>query len=167
MHLHSSATHTSCPSALTDPPPRSLVTGHAGGSIHDITAATLAIPLAILVASQLSRSTLSWVPSRHLHQLPGWLGTHVGQYTALVGPSLAVFFQASVLLAVLLIATLLLTPQVLPTRCARPRQLTARTDGCIGGYECPWACQHTLLGMHNAAPLTPSLNGGGFTHLYS
>ena len=71
------------------------------------------------------------------------------------------------LLAVLLIATLLLlTPQVLPTRCARPRQLTERTDGCIGGYEGPWACQHTLLGMHNAAPLTPSLNGGGFTNLY-
>jgi hypothetical protein len=82
-----------------------------------------------------------------------------------------VFFQAidaSVLLAVLLIATLLvLTPQVLPTRCARPRQLTERTDGCIGGYEGPWACQHTLLGMHNAAPLTPSLNGGGFTNLYA
>jgi hypothetical protein len=38
------------------------MTGHAGGSIHDITAATLAVPLAILVASQLSRSTLSWVP---------------------------------------------------------------------------------------------------------
>jgi hypothetical protein len=53
---------------------------------------------------------------------------------------LAVFFQAidaSVLLAVLLIATLLLlTPQV-PTRCARPRELTERTDGCIGGYEGP------------------------------
>jgi hypothetical protein len=64
------------------------VTGHAGGSIHDITVATLTVPLAILVASQLSRSTLSWVPTRHLHQLPGWLGTHVGQYTALVGPSL-------------------------------------------------------------------------------
>ena len=92
-----------------------MVTGHAGGSIHDITAATLAVPLAILVASQLSRSTLSWVPPRHLHQLPGWLGTHVGQYTALVGPSLAVFFQAidaSVLLAVLLIATLLLPTSV-------------------------------------------------------
>jgi hypothetical protein len=73
------------------------------------------------------------------------------------GGALAVFFQAidaSALLAVLLIATLLLlTPQVLPTRCARPRQLTERTDGCIGGYEGPWACQHTLLGMHNAAPL--------------
>ena len=79
------------------------------------------------------------------------------------------FFQAidaSVLLAVLLIATLLLlTPQVLPTRCARPRQLTERTDGCIGGYEGPWACQHTLLGMprHNAAPISVSRNGGGFT----
>jgi hypothetical protein len=87
----------------------------------------------------------------------------VGQYTALVGPILVVFFQAiaaSVLLAVLLIATLLLlTPQVLPTRCARPRQLTARTDGCIGGYEGP--CQHTLLGMprHNAALLSPSQRG--------
>jgi hypothetical protein len=82
---------------------------------------------------------------------------------------LAVFFQvidAPVLLAVLLIATLLLlTPQVLPTRCARPRQLTERTDSCIRGYEGLWACQHTLLGMlrHNAAPLSPSLNGGGFT----
>ena len=99
-----------------------MVTGHAGGSIHDITAATLAVPLAILVASQLSRSTLSWVLPKHLHQLPGWLGTHVGQYTALAGPSLAVFFQVidiSVLLAVLLIATLLLlTPQVLQTLCA-------------------------------------------------
>jgi hypothetical protein len=119
-----------------------LVTGHAGGSIHDITVATLTVPLAILVASQLSRSTLSWVPPRHL---PGWLGTHVGQYTALVGPSLAVFFQAtdaSVLLAVLLIATLLLTPQVLPTRCARPRQLTERTDSCIGGHGGPW-CVNT------------------------
>jgi hypothetical protein len=73
---------------------------------------------------------------------------------------LAVFLQvidASVLLSVLLIATLLLlTPQVLPTRCARPRQLTERTDGCIGGNEGPWACQHTLLGMHNAATLSPS-----------
>ena len=81
---------------------------------------------------------------------------------------MAVFFQASVLLAVLLIATLLLlTPQVLPTRCARPRQLTARTDGCIGGYEGP--CQHTLLGMprHNAALLSPSRHGGIFTHLYA
>jgi hypothetical protein len=76
------------------PSPRCLVMGHAGGSIHDITAATLAVPLAILIASQLSRSTLSWVPPRHLHQLPGWLGTHVGQYTPLVGASLAVFFQA-------------------------------------------------------------------------
>ena len=74
-----------------------MVTGHAGGSIHDITAATLVAPLAILVASQLSRSTLSWV-----------LGTHVGQCTSLVGPSLVVFFEAIaafVLLAVLLIAT--------------------------------------------------------------
>ena len=91
------------------------------------------------------------MPPRHLHKLPWWLGTHVGQYTALVGPILVVFFQAiaaSVLLAVLLIATLLLlTPQVLPTRCACLRQLTERTDGCIGGYEGPWACQHTLLGM--------------------
>jgi hypothetical protein len=81
---------------------------------------------------------------------------------------LAVYFQASVLLAVLLIATLL-PPQVLPTRCACLRQLTERTDGCIGGYEGPWACQHTLLGMprHNAAPLPPSLNGGCFTSLYA
>jgi hypothetical protein len=64
-----------------------------------------------------------------------------------------------VLLAVLLIATLLLlTPQVPPTRCARPRQLTERTDGCIGEYEGPWACQHALP-RHNAAPLYPSLNG--------
>jgi hypothetical protein len=31
----------------------------------------------------------------------------------------------------------LLTPQVLPTRCACLRQLTERTDGCIGGYEGP------------------------------
>ena len=90
----------------------------------------------------------------------------MGQYTALVGPSLAVFFQASVLLAALLIATLLLlTPQVLPIRCACLRQLTERTDGCIGGYEGPWACQHTLLGMprHSGAPLSPSRNGGCFT----
>ena len=83
---------------------------------------------------------------------------------------MAVFLQVidiSVLLAVLLIATLLLlTPQVLPTRCARPRQLTERTDGCIGGYEGPWACQHTLP-RHNAASLFPSLNGGCFPHLYS
>jgi hypothetical protein len=61
------------PSALTDPPrscPVSLLlTGHAGGRNHDITAATLAVPLAILVASQLSRSTLSWVLPKHLHQL--------------------------------------------------------------------------------------------------
>jgi hypothetical protein len=141
------------------------VTGHTGGGIHDITAATLAAPLVILVASQLSRSILSWAPPPP--PLAHGLGTHVGQYTALVGPSLVVFFQAidaSVLLAVLLIATLLLlTPQVLPTRCARPRQLTERTDGCIGGYEGPWVCQHTLLGMHSAAPPYPSLNGGGFT----
>jgi FtsH-binding integral membrane protein len=85
------------------------VTGHAGGSIHDITAATLAVPLAILVASQLSRSTLSWAPPPP-PPARGVAGTHVGQYTALVGPSLAVFLQvidASVLLAVLLIATLL------------------------------------------------------------
>jgi hypothetical protein len=79
---------------------------------------------------------------------------------------LAVFSQAtdaSVLLAVLLIATLLLlTPQVLPTRCARPRQLTERTGGCIRGYEGPWACQHTLLGL-NAAPISASRNSGGFT----
>ena len=55
------------------------------------------------------------------------------------------------LLAILLIATLLLlTPQVLPTRCARPRQLTERTDGCIGGNEGPWACQHTVLGNAEA-----------------
>jgi hypothetical protein len=64
---------------------------------------------------------------------------------------LAVFLQvidAPVLLAVLLIATLLLLPpHVLPTRCARPRQLTECTDSCIRGYEGPWACQHTLLGM--------------------
>ena len=98
----------------------------------------------------------------------------MGQYTALVGPSLAVFFQAidaSVLLAVLLIATLLLlTPQVLPTRCARPRQLTERTDGCIGGYEGPWACQHTLLGMpcaQRSSTLSLSRHGGIFTHLYA
>ena len=77
---------------------------------------------------------------------------------------MVVFFQAidaSVLLAVLLFATLLLlTPQVLPTRCARPRQLTERTDGCIGGYEGPWACQHTLLGLPglNAAPLSLPLS---------
>jgi hypothetical protein len=76
--------HTSCQSALTDPPPRCLVTGHAGGSIHDVTAATLTVPLTILVASQLSRSTLSWAPP----PAPGVAGTHVGQYTALVGPSL-------------------------------------------------------------------------------
>ena len=155
MHLHSSATHTSCPSALTDLPPRSSVTGHAGGSIHDITAATLAVPLAILVASQLSRSTLSWwPPDTSTSSRGGWAHTCMGQYTALVGLSLAVYFQASVLLAVLLIATLL-PPQVLPTRCACLRQLTERTDGCIGGYEGPWACQHTLLGL-NAAPLSPS-----------
>jgi hypothetical protein len=60
---------------------------------------------------------------------------------------MAVFSQdidASVLLAVLLIATLLLlTPQVLPTRCARPRQRTERTDGCIGGYKGPWWWRHS------------------------
>jgi hypothetical protein len=46
-------------------------------------------------------------------RLPGWLGTHVGQCTALVGRSLAVFFQAidaSVLAALLIATLLLLTP---------------------------------------------------------
>ena len=86
---------------------------------------------------------------------------------------MAVFLQvidAPVLLAVLLIATLLLLPpHVLPTRCARPRQLTERTDGCIGGYEGPWACQHTLLGMprHNAAPLSPSPTAAASQSLYA
>ena len=124
-----------------------MVTGHAGGSIHDITVATLAVPPAILVASQLSRSTLSWTPP----PAPGVGGHTRGAVYSTGGPSVAVFFQASVLLAVLLIATLLLlTPQVLPTRCARPRQLTERTDGCIGVYEGPWACQHTVLGNAEA-----------------
>ena len=82
------------------------------------------------------------------------------------------FFQAidaSALLAVLLIATLLLlTPQVLPTRCARPRQLTERTDGCIGVYEGPWACQHTVLGNAEAqrSSTLPLSTAAASHHLY-
>jgi hypothetical protein len=69
--------------------------------------------------------------------------------------------DASVLLAVLLIATLLLlTPQVLPTRCAHPRQLTGRTDSCIGGHGGPW-CVNTAEAQRSS--ISPSLNGGCFT----
>jgi hypothetical protein len=83
-------------------------------SIHDITAATLIVPLAILVASQLTRSMHTQLGApKTPPPAPGVTGHARGAVcsTALVGPSLAVFFQAidaSVLLAVLLIATLLL-----------------------------------------------------------
>ena len=126
MHLHSSATHTSCPSALTDP--SSQFGDGARGREHpryhsshpSCTTGDTRSVAALPQHTQLGTSTSS---------RGGWAHTCMGQYTALVGPSLDVFFQASVLLAVLLIATLLLlTPQVLPTRCApRVSSLNAPT----------------------------------------
>lgn len=90
---------------------RSFVTGHAGGSIHEITLVTMAVPLAVLLACELRHHR----PATARHPA-GSLGAHVGEFAALVVPSLTIFFDAvhaAVLLGALLAAaTLLLTPQV-------------------------------------------------------
>jgi hypothetical protein len=106
---------------------RSFVTGHAGGSIHEITLVTMVVPLAVLLACELRRLR----PATACHPA-GSLAVHVGEFAALVVPSLTIFFDAvnaGVLLGTLLAAAaLLLAPQVRALRSAATRRAPCAAD---------------------------------------